>query len=493
MARDLLSRVKEVDSRGSLVLECSNRWSKISCKNGLIMKQTKILLLGAAALAFGLSAPMFAVATTITQVKQDTITFALSLQSETNITTAHASSSNPGSWTNLPINYHTITKKLTDADVIQQIGAVLGITNFSSQVRLVLVQGELSGFFNVVPGLSSSVPETNSLGVGELTGTNSTDSVPTDSEYTGTNTAIRGDTTTFLALANGRNYQLNPTNGAYPVGHFQPWGQIYIQDPAYVYTNGLVTNRYSADNPFCTNVTYFFNLTVQECYDCYYMNSFVSDAAFTVDKTPGIQTGPTNYSVLMTNSLTGHGTDRYYLTLSFDDTQMNPYLNPGNTNTLESGPVYTGHTGIAPSFGIYGTVPDAEPYTNQLPTKLGTNGFYECRFTLNGIVDYSWNLQHFNQADLVRDFIGNATYNAYGYGFVQNVCQLITGSATISEQLVDSRTCCLDIPWYDSWYGIGWDGSASGVVNEGGVRTTQENTTLSLTFHAPDWKDGVQY
>jgi hypothetical protein len=102
-----------------------------------------------------------------------------------------------------------------------------------------------------------------------------------------------------------------------------------------------------------------------------------------------------------------------------------------------------------------------------------------------------------NNTDLLPDFVGTATYAANGYGFIQLVCDLITGTATISEKLAPSDTCCLDLPWYDSWYGQGWDGDPNDLVwetdapgVEGTVATTQENVPLSLTYHNPDWVTG---
>ena len=76
----------------------------------------------------------------------------------------------------------------------------------------------------------------------------------------------------FPALANGRHFDVNPDDTtdlftAWPVGHHQPWGQIFVQD--------------TGKSPMvCDNVTFLFAITVQECYDCFYLNSFISDATF---------------------------------------------------------------------------------------------------------------------------------------------------------------------------------------------------------------------
>jgi hypothetical protein len=60
----------------------------------------------------------------------------------------------------------------------------------------------------------------------------------------------------------------------------------------------------------------------------------------------------------------------------------------------------------------------------------------------------------------------------------------------------------LDLPWYDSWYGIGWDGDATSVVYENNAgyvengasftgATTQENVPISLTYHNPNWPNSA--
>lgn len=395
--------------------------------------------------------------------KEGQISFALTLQGQTSVSTS-ATAIDAGSWSQEPRYYKTGTMKITQATLIKAIGAVYG-TNFSSKAELVLVQGELSGFFNVIPGLSNSVASTDGT---------------FDTPITGSSTVIADDTVTQLALDNGRHYQTNPITGLLPVGHFQPWGQIFIKDPGYP--------GYSANSPLCVNVTYFFNLTVQECYDCFYLNSFISDSAFTIKTTS--QSGPPCCGVFST--LLGRGTDRYYLTLGFDDTTVNPYLNPSDEGT------YTGFTGIVPTVGsLDGTLPDELPYIDTIKSGLGQPSPYEIRFTLNGILSYTWNLEFVNKTDLLPDFVGTANYAANGYGFVQLVCQLITGTANISEKLLKTPTCCLDIPWYDSWYGLGWDGdpqTVGDIVFESTptyatdpLATTQENAPLSLSFHVPDW------
>jgi len=449
----------------------------------------KTTLLASVALAACVGTQVFA-----QNSKLDTILFSLSLQGQASVSTS-PSAVNAGTWSAGPKYYKTTgIKKMTQADIIKDIGSVLG-RSYSSKAQLVLVQGELSGFFNVIPGLSNSIAQYNENG--DLNGDND---VSADTDLAVDSTILSADTITFVTLANGRHYQVNPVVGAaypYPVGHFQPWGQIFIQDPGYA--------SYSATDPLCDNVTYFFSLDVQECYDCFYMNSFISDSSFT--SKAGTAGGPP--CCTPGSSLLGRGTDHYYLTWSFDDTQVNPYLNTNNVldgNGSASG-YYVGVPGIVPSVGsLDGTLPDALAYVDTIKSGLGTPSPYEARFTLNGIVTYAWNLEFVNKSDLLPDFVGTATYAANGYGFIQLTCQLITGTATIHETIVKSSTCCLDIPWYDSWYGIGWDTDTTDIVFEnaapgftGTNATTQVNTPLSLSYHfapnnlyyhpAVDWTD----
>jgi len=424
--------------------------------------------------------------------KESPITFSLSLNGQKSVSTS-ATAINAGYFSQEPKNYKTTgVTKLTQTGIIADIGYVLtqnGVLNssFSSKATLELVQGELSGFFNVIPGLSNSVAlYTNGVLDGVFDTTTST----------GDSTILANGTTTFVALDNGRHYQKNPVNGDLPVGHFQPWGQIFIKDPG--------AKGYSVDAPLCVNVTYFFNLEVQECYDCFYLNSFISDATFTEKTVSQTGGGPAPCCTGSTSTaLLGKGKDQYYLTLSFDDTQTNPYLDP--TSAL-----YTGVAGLLSNVAanLDGNTPDPIAYYgangSELPiaSGLGKASPYLARFTLNGILVYTWNLEFVNTTDLLPDFVGTATYNANGYGFIQLVCELITGTANITEKLAPSATCCLDLPWYDSWYGIGWDGDATSVVYENNAgyvengasftgATTQENVPISLTYHNPNWPNSA--
>lgn len=377
-------------------------------------------------------------------VKEGTITFSLTGQRQTSVSTSNTKA-NQGNWTDGPSYYKTASLKITQADIIKDIVATWAAndTSFSTfntaSAKLVLVQGELSGFFTMTPNLSNSVPiiYTNEYDYGYISTADGDDSTvignATDSLYT--------------ALPNGRTFETNPITGVYPIGHLQPWGQIYLK-----WTKGT--------NSYYENVTYFFGLTVQECYDCFYLNSFISQSSFNLKKTinQGRQSGPPCCSVASsTNSvLLGSGRDSYYLTLNFDDTQANPYLNPDNT-------LYTGYTGITPDVGRFdGLIPDLLPYSNPITSAIGTPSDYEARFTLNGILSYGWTLKFVNSTDLYPDFVGSASYSANGFGFIQLYCTLLTGSASISESIikapsVDSEES--DSPyqyyWADNWFPIG--------------------------------------
>lgn len=439
------------------------------------MNKMKTTLLTSIALAACMSTSVFA-----QKSKESPITFTLSLDGQASVSTL-ASQANYGNWSQSPKYYKTTgIKKMTQTDIIKDIGNVVNI-GFTTKAQLELVQGELSGFFNVIPDISESTTAYTDGTFGSSDGATNSSTV-TSLGSDSTIISVGKTAVTYVALDSGRHYQTNPITGLAPIGHMQPWGQIFIKDPG--------QKGYSATSPFCTNVTFFFKLEVQECYDCFFMNSFISDATFTQKTTTPTQSGPPCCTVPATSDLLGHGKDQYYLTWSFDDTIDNDYLNPDKTG------YYVGVQGITPTVSkVDGSTPDALSYSDPIKSGLGSPSPYEAKFTLNGIMTYTWNLEFVNSSDLLPDFVGTATYSANGYGFIQLVCRLITGSATITEKLATSTTCCLDLPWYDSWYGIGWDSAsaddyvyetdAPGVV--GTVATTQENTKLNLTYHQPSW------
>lgn len=429
-------------------------------------------------------------------VKEGTITFSLTGQRQTSV--SQTTAPNVGFWTNGPTHYQTGAVKITQTDIIRYIAVTkFGEANFyGSSPQLVLVQGELSGFFTMTPDLAAAepflsytdtnaVPNVNVYDVGRILATNNPDF-----------TTVIGSATNSLyqALANGRAFETNPITKNNPVGHLQPWGQIYVK----------YTQRVGGTNTtYYDNVTFFFGLTVQECYDCFYLNSFVSDTAFSWKKTttPGRQVGPPCCSVASTTNsvLLGSGHDSYFLTLNFDDTQANPYLN--STNIL-----FSGIQGIAPDVGaLDGLVPDLISYHDSITYPSGNASPYEARFTLNGIFTYNWTLQFVNPADLYPDFVGSGSLSATGFGFLQLYCTLLTGSMSISERIVRGSWY---YPWYINnegdwsptgydvgWYSIGiycdvyntgfYESLNSDVIFffYGFVPSTPFNTGANLTYH----------
>jgi hypothetical protein len=392
--------------------------------------------------------------------KQGVITLSLTAQGQASVSTSKTAS-NFGTWEAGPLYYKTAKTKVATANVLQAIAKVVhnNAGFYSSKAQLVLVQGELAGFFNLGQDLASEGAPTNP-------------GVP--SSTTPGSSTIDG---LVPHLATGRHFVPNPTTGAWPPGHHQPWGQIWVQDP----TKGI-----------CENVTFFFCLTVEECYDCFYLSSFLSDTTFTV-KSGGV-VGPPCCGT--SSALIGNGKDYYYLTLDFDNTKNNPYLNP-------SSDAYVGYTG-GPYEGILpvdvqdtdlpadGITPDLLPYASVIASQLGKFEQFIMRFTLHGIVTYQWSLKFVNSSDVLPDFIGKGSYAANGYGFIALTCQLLTGSASINEAAVKLSSSCLPAsePWYDNWYATGWNqgqspwdtfGTALGLDNPG--FGSPINTPVDLSFH----------
>jgi hypothetical protein len=278
----------------------------------------------------------------------------------------------------------------------------------------------------------------------------------------------------FIRLATGRHFEPVPegyaTSGLWPLGHMQPWGQIYVRDLA----KGV-----------CDNVTPFFTITVQECYDCYYLNSFITDASFKF-KEGVINTIPPCCGSVFSD-LGGSGKDRYYMSLSFDNTYNNPYLNPasaayaGNNDGLYSGVEGLGKVNL-PGDGI---TPDLLPYIDVIRSSIGSPNPFEVRFTLNGIMQYNWSLQFINASDVARDFIGTATYTANGYGFIGLICSYLSGTVGIAEQIKSVAKCCQDSPWYDGLYPNSWYGKGFNLQQYPWSNFFQSpiNVPTSLSFH----------
>jgi len=452
-------------------------------------------------------------------IKCTTITFALTVMQQASVSTS-ATVPNAGNFSQGPTHYKTTSFKLTDKDLLRAISYVMhsGNANFySSKASLALVQDELGGFWNITDAVAQSYADLDEDGDNSLPGEfndDGSDSTFYDNTFApstdgydeeglsgdvadfpiifppayvgvlGTSANNFEDFATFLfnanridiqdgvtadgstvggayaRLATGRHFlpvpwldpntdTPYPTTGEYPPGHMQPWGQVFVKDPG--------ASGFSADSPLCENVTFFFCFSVEECYDCFYLNSFISDANFTTKQ--GTQSGPPCCTA--PDFLLGKGTDKYYMTMSFDNTQSNPYLNPSlddQTSFTTFFYNYVGHTGIRASVGVAdGLTPDLLTYSDPIRSRLGQPIPFETRFTLNGIVTYNWSLQLFNATDAAADFVGTANYAANGYGFIHLVCSLLTGTATFSEKVMKDIGCCDNTPWYDSWYGIGAD------------------------------------
>jgi hypothetical protein len=427
-------------------------------------------------------------------IKEDTLTFSLSVMQQSSVSTSTAL--NAGNFSQGPTHYKTATTKMTQTDVMKAIAFVLHKNGgfYTSQAKLVLVQGELGGFWNINDALAQSYadfyyyndsllgsfnddgadgnfydtsydnPAYHELTDGFPDGDSASDPwcyINDLTTYLDNNcrTSIADGTDEYARLDTGRHFLPVPfaedvssdtetpiaTTGQYPPGHMQPWGQIYVKDPGH---------KSSSGDPLCENVTFFFYLSVQECYDCFYLNSFISDATFTTKQ--GGQNGPP--CCTSPNFLLGKGTDKYYLSLSFDNTINNSYLNPAwvtnsdaNSSAGEYYYAYVGFTGVTPSVGIAdGTTPDLLVYSDPIRSRLGLPSRYEMRFTLNGIVTYNWSLMMVNSTDVAADFVGTASYSANGYGFIGLVCSLITGSATFTEKIVKDIGCCDDTCWWDN-------------------------------------------
>jgi hypothetical protein len=445
------------------------------------MKKT---LITAVALVACTGAQLFAQDT-----KTDVITFALTGQYQNSV--SDSSSPNAGTWSAQPGYYKTSSSKIATANIVQAIAIVLhgNAGYYTSKAQLVMVQGELSGFFNLVPELGA---------VGDPT-TGAPANIQSDNTTSFTDTTIPGGGT-FVALATGRHFLPNPTtglpaSGAWPPGHHQPWGQIFVQDPG--------KTGFSASNPLCENVTFFFAITVEECYDCFYLNSFITDTTFKF-KT-GTQVGPPCCNT--PTSLTGSGKDRYYMTLSFDNTLNNPYLNNAEGNAAWIGGFgqntdptsltdynpYVGIVGIGSTALVAdGISPDLLPYVDSISSGIGRPSPYEMRFTLNGIVTYTWALRFINKSDVASDFIGSASYAANGFGFIALRCGYLTGTAAFAEKVVVASNCCdggmsKSGNWYEWWYGTGfnqvqgsWDVFATGTPTGFG---SPVNMAADLSFH----------
>jgi len=434
------------------------------------MKKMKTTLIATVALAAGVMSSL------AQNAKECTITFAVTGVKQTSVSTS-PSAANAGLWSQGPLYYKTGPVKFTDQDIIKDIAFVLwgNAGHYTSTAKLILDQSELGGFFNITPDLAQSVAVVDGT---QPEGT-------FDSADADASTVIANSfDSTFVVLDSGRHMTNNPITGLLPVGHMQPWGQIWVKDSA--------KDQYD-------NVTYFFALSVQECYDCFYLNSYVSSSTFKVESQAG--NGPPCCSAA--TELVGKGVDTYYLTLSFDNTANNPYLFPdsscyagddvGNGNVVGIG--YPVSSSTIPGDAI---VPDTinDPktgdYIDAIKSGVGAPSPYEARFTLNGVVTYSWTLGFIDKSDASPDFLGTAKYACNGYGFIQLFCSILSGSASFTEKVVKASSTIdqLDnVTWSDWWYGVGAEyepadtSSGYDTAYDLGFYLVPFNVAASLTYH----------
>ena len=175
--------------------------------------------------------------------KEDTITFALTAQGQSSVSSSTAI--NAGNWSSPPTHYKTTTKKLTQTDIIKAIAIVMhnNANWYSTKASLVLVQGELSGFLGMDADLGHVYAEHYD---DYLSGSY-------DSSYYTFNDARtdlpNSTDSLFATLPNGRHFQSVPEDqfnvliddydttmptpayfiGKFPTGHQQPWGQIFVK------------------------------------------------------------------------------------------------------------------------------------------------------------------------------------------------------------------------------------------------------------------------
>jgi len=254
------------------------------------MKKMKTTIAATVALAACVSTQLFA-----QNIKQDTITFALTLQGQKSVSTSSAL--NAGNFSQGPLYYSTQKTPFGTGNLLKAISYVMHEHNagyYTSQASLVLVQGELGGFWNINDGLAQSVKDVadNGFLYGSFNDCGSDDENPNYGDLEGTffpygpgeddngdlygfdftgvfggestfstdipnfvdqnpRTSISDGQNEYLRLDTGRHFLPVPwqsyesevgtpyeTTGEYPVGHMQPWGQIYVKDPGHKDASG---------------------------------------------------------------------------------------------------------------------------------------------------------------------------------------------------------------------------------------------------------------
>lgn len=296
---------------------------------------------------------------------------------------------NPGTW-------KTKTAKITQKEVIASIGIVLGHT-FTSNAKLVVADGDFSGFFANWESFTydGAFPHQDIEGV---------EGGPPVGFPNGYHRAVDAD-----GWYNGNVATAGGLEGVWPAGLWQINGEIFIQD--------------GTDGAVCVNVTPFFYTMIQECYDCFYLNSFITDSTFKL----GTTDGPPCCQGTITTS--GSGTDKYFVTMDFDNTVNNWAIDEYYNQYYD-----LGVEALDPHDD--GLTPNDVPEYQNIDTKV-------MRWRLHGIVTYKWSLKPYNSGEIPR-FLGTATLPAYGHGFVAKVCAMITGTVTIAEKLISGNCCHID-------------------------------------------------
>jgi len=273
--------------------------------------------------------------------------------------------------------WKTKKDKITEKTIISALGAVLG-HNFTSKAQLTVEEGILGGFQNV----------------------DSEDGFPPGITYP-----------QFTSAAGGARVGVNQVDaGDGPIpGKYQPLGWIFVRD--------IVAGVY-----VFVDVTPFFNVSVHECYDCFYLNSFVTDTTFKF----GQVTGPPCCGSSSVTS--GKGTDKYYMCFEFDNTVANPRVATGDTFGLYSagGEWLRDLEATMLDPAEDGITPNQAPIYQRFDQSV-------LRFRVCGIMTYKWTLKE-------SQFIGAATLPSYGYGFVKKVCSMIDGKITVAEYAASTKT-----------------------------------------------------
>lgn len=265
--------------------------------------------------------------------------------------------------------------KITEKTIIAGIGRVLK-HNFSDKAQLILERGMLSGFENPMEG---------------------------------------AETVNYPVFMANRGVNQAEIEGQILPGKAQPLGWIFVRDQTgggYVFVD----------------VTRFFKIEVHECYDCFYLNSFITDTTLKF----GATEGPPCCSG--TSGMTkAFGKDRYYMCLEFDNTTWNEDVDG------EYFPVVTADGVELKEITAEALDPKEDGITPNMPPFLGSDDTYVLRFRVCGIMKYEWNIKE-------DTYVGTGNLPVYGYGFVKKVCSMIDGKISVSEYLTTGKNNKVSAP-----------------------------------------------